>query len=130
MAETTAGDVSRHQRLRIAFIMPAIAERPVGGAKTIYQYADHLVQRGHHVVVAHPQESILKDVRARLDHDPDFGPANGAGERASPSHGGETREAVYDPHPWYQSRGDVRNVVVPDLSEKWLGGPYDVVIVN
>jgi glycosyltransferase involved in cell wall biosynthesis len=90
----------------------------VGGAKTVYQYADHFAEQGHHVVVAHPRESILNER-----------PAPDRQLRASSAESVASALA-FDPHPWYESRAGVQNIVLPDLSERWLGGPYDVVVVN
>ncbi len=104
--------------------MPRVCEHPVGGAKTVYQYADYLAERGHQVVIAHPKESVLNDSPA-LDRD--LGSTGVAVEPASPIN---YAEAAPQPHPWYESRPDVRNIVVPDLSERWLGGPYDAVVIN
>lgn len=98
--------------------MPCICERPVGGAKTVYQYADYLAERGYSVVIAHPNKSILND-GAGIDRQLDIS----SGEL-------EAQTAASGPHPWYESRPDVQNIVVRDLSERWLGGPYDALVVN
>lgn len=37
--------------MRVTFVLPGFALRPVGGYKVVYQYADHLAARGHHVTV-------------------------------------------------------------------------------
>lgn len=115
--------------------MPQMAPQPVGGAKTVYTYADALSARGHEVVIAHPRESLLKAIRYRLDIDPDresrggaAGDADLAAERESYESGADGSGT--DPHPWYQSRPDVRNLIVPTLAEEHLGGPFDVTVVN
>ena len=40
--------------MRVTFILPFDGRNPVGGFKVVYEYANHLVQRGHHVTVVHP----------------------------------------------------------------------------
>lgn len=39
--------------MKIVFLLPASGERPVGGFKIVYQYADGLAARGHDVTVVH-----------------------------------------------------------------------------
>lgn len=39
--------------MRVVFILPVPADVPVGGYKVVYEYANGLVQRGHHVTVVH-----------------------------------------------------------------------------
>ncbi len=40
--------------MNITFILPFDGRRPVGGVKVVYEYANHLVDRGHHVTLIHP----------------------------------------------------------------------------
>jgi glycosyltransferase involved in cell wall biosynthesis len=40
--------------MRITFVLPFSGRRPGGGIKVIYEYANHLVELGHHVTVIHP----------------------------------------------------------------------------
>jgi glycosyltransferase involved in cell wall biosynthesis len=42
-------------RLRINFILPFYSERPIGGFKTAYEYANELAARGHEVSLIHPR---------------------------------------------------------------------------
>jgi glycosyltransferase involved in cell wall biosynthesis len=111
--------------LRIAFVMAETSPRPIGGAKTIYRYADGLAARGHRVVLVHPRASLLASVRARLDQDPDI-------RSPGPSPGDEgAGDAVPDQaHPWYHSRPEVGDLIVPTLDERWLPGTYDAVIAT
>lgn len=39
--------------MRINFILPEVSEKPVGGFKLVYQYANFFVQQGHNVAVYH-----------------------------------------------------------------------------
>jgi glycosyltransferase involved in cell wall biosynthesis len=41
-------------RLRVAFVLPRISQRPVGALKVIYEHADRLVGKGHRVTLLHP----------------------------------------------------------------------------
>lgn len=116
--------------LRIAFLMPQTAPHPIGGAKTVYTYADALAARGHEVVIAHPRESLLASLRYRLDVDPDRESRGGAPGDADLAAERQRHESLADPHPWYQSRPDVLNLVVPSLAEEHVGGPFDVTVVN
>jgi glycosyltransferase involved in cell wall biosynthesis len=110
--------------------MPQTAPHPIGGAKTIYTYADALAARGHEVVIVHPRESLLTSLRYRLDVDPDRESHGGAPADADLAAERKLSESGADPHPWYQSRPDVRNLVVPSLAEEHVGGPFDVTVVN
>jgi glycosyltransferase involved in cell wall biosynthesis len=40
--------------MKIVFLLPNYPIRPVGGFLVVYEYANHLVGRGHEVVVLHP----------------------------------------------------------------------------
>jgi glycosyltransferase involved in cell wall biosynthesis len=114
--------------LRIAFVMPEASPRPVGGAKTVYRYADELAARGHYVALVHPQESLLASVRARLDRDPEIQPLNsGSGSGDADAAG---TEAGRQPHPWYKSRPDVLDLLLPRLEERWISSHYDFVIAT
>jgi len=41
--------------MRITFLMPGYMWTPSGGYRVIYEYANRLVDRGHHVTVVHPR---------------------------------------------------------------------------
>lgn len=41
--------------MRITFLMPGYTWTPSGGFRVIYEYANRLVDRGHHVSVVHPR---------------------------------------------------------------------------
>lgn len=40
--------------MKITFILPSVARFPTGGHKVVYEYANHLSDRGHSVTVVHP----------------------------------------------------------------------------
>ena len=44
--------------MRICFLLPGYRQKPVGGFKVVYEYANRLVERGHYVTVIHPAASI------------------------------------------------------------------------
>ena len=39
--------------MKITFVLPSFAIKPIGGVRIVYQYADGLVRRGHEVTVVH-----------------------------------------------------------------------------
>ena len=41
--------------MRITFLLPGYAWFPSGGFRVVYEYANRLVSRGHHVTVVHPR---------------------------------------------------------------------------
>lgn len=43
--------------MKITFVMPFYAPKPIGGFKVIYEYANRLAARGHEVTVVHPRRS-------------------------------------------------------------------------
>jgi len=40
--------------MKITFLLPGAAPRPIGGFKVVYEYANRLVARGHMVTIVHP----------------------------------------------------------------------------
>jgi len=41
--------------MKITFVLPGYPWRPRGGTKVVYEYANHLVSRGHAVSIVHPR---------------------------------------------------------------------------
>jgi glycosyltransferase involved in cell wall biosynthesis len=41
--------------MRISFILPFYSDRPIGGFKVAYEYANELAARGHEVAIVHPR---------------------------------------------------------------------------
>jgi glycosyltransferase involved in cell wall biosynthesis len=39
--------------MKVTFVLPGYARKPIGGIRVVYNYANHLVARGHEVTVAH-----------------------------------------------------------------------------
>ena len=112
--------------LRLAFVMPDVT-RPIGGAKTIYRYADELAARGHRVALIHPRESLLASVRARLDQNPDVPVSRipPPASTASPATRSTARRI-----PGTAPGQEVLDLIVPTLHEKWIQGEYDAVIAT
>ena len=56
--------------MRIAFIMPGFSLLPIGGYRTVYRYANHLVSRGHEVVILYPDSifSCPKELKRKTWH--------------------------------------------------------------
>lgn len=54
--------------MRITFILPGYPWRPVGAFRVVYEYANHLVARGHQVTLVHPR---------RVKYEEDFWAARG-----------------------------------------------------
>jgi len=42
--------------MKITFVLPGYPWKPVGGYRVVYEYANHLVARGHDVTVVHPRQ--------------------------------------------------------------------------
>jgi glycosyltransferase involved in cell wall biosynthesis len=42
--------------VRVTFVLPCLPWGPIGGFRTAYEYANHLVAHGHEVTVLHPRE--------------------------------------------------------------------------
>lgn len=42
--------------MRVTFLVPGYVRRPSGGIRIVYEYANHLVSRGHSVCVVHPRK--------------------------------------------------------------------------
>ncbi len=43
--------------MRITFVLDGAGHKPIGGFKVVYEYANHLVARGHTVTIVHPARS-------------------------------------------------------------------------
>ena len=62
--------------MKITFILPGYPWKPMGGFRVVYEYANHLVNRGHEVTVVHPRRlpsslpstSIYKWLRRKIGY--------------------------------------------------------------
>lgn len=93
--------------MKITFILPGSSRLPVGGYKVVYEYANHLSDRGHSVTVLHP---------AMLD------PTVSLAEKAY--HGGRyalwSAMGAFGPRRWFKVRTGVRLLWVPSLRECYV----------
>jgi glycosyltransferase involved in cell wall biosynthesis len=93
--------------LRITFLLPGSGHLPTGGAKVVYEYANHFARRGHRVNVVHP---ALSDVETR--------PLQGFKRAASYIQRGVTRG--FRPEKWFPLEPAVRTLWVPTLSRNYV----------
>jgi glycosyltransferase involved in cell wall biosynthesis len=52
--------------MKIIFVLPLYRESPIGGFKVVYEYANHLVRRGHEVTVIYPWQLRASAARRSL----------------------------------------------------------------
>ena len=45
--------------LHVTFVLPGYPRRPMGGFRVVYEYANHLVARGHRVTVVHARRCVV-----------------------------------------------------------------------
>jgi glycosyltransferase involved in cell wall biosynthesis len=48
----------------VTFLLPGSGTIPTGGSKIVYEYANHLAERGWHVRIVHPRFLTLEDIDA------------------------------------------------------------------
>lgn len=103
--------------MRITFVLPFDGRNPVGGFRVVYEYASHLVKRGHDVSVVHPAglylglqkndrvvRNLLKYILFALT-------------------------GKYLPHPWFRLDRRVRCLWIPSL-KYWFVPNADVVVAT
>lgn len=95
--------------MKITFLLPLSGDRPVGGFKVAYEYANFLAANGHEVSVVHP---------ALLRTDDTF--FSRAGYRAFREYRNRKRDGNYKPDSWFKVRPDVKLLWVPSLKEKYI----------
>lgn len=101
--------------MKMVFVLPTSARFPVGGYKVVYEYANRLVERGHHITVVHPA-LLSKDAtnwersRKFLSY---FRYLNGD----------------YKPSNWFQVKPQVEMLWVPSLKACHIPGA-DVVVAT
>lgn len=82
---------------------------PAGGFKVIYQYANHLVRRGHQVSVVHPQRASWP-----------LSPPQGFYRRFR-REGGRLRDRLFKPRlHWVRIDSRVEMIFVPEVSERFI----------
>jgi len=55
-APNTTDLTERQSPMRVTFLLPGYTWVPSGGFRVVYEYANQLVSRGHHVTVLHPRQ--------------------------------------------------------------------------
>lgn len=100
--------------MKISFIMPGSTRFPVGGYKVVFEYANHLTDRGHTVTVVMP---------ALLD------PAVSLPERIY--HAGRyllwRATGLFGPQRWFRLRPEIKLQWVPSLRERYIP-PADAIV--
>ena len=104
------------KNLSITFVLPGACTAPVGGAKVVYEYANHLSRRGHRVTVIHPASlSIDMPFRAK--------------SRSALAYLYRRVTGLYRPTRWFRVDSPVRLLWVPSLSQRYVPDG-DVVIAT
>jgi L-malate glycosyltransferase len=103
--------------MKITFLLPAFAARPLGGHRIVYEYANRLSRRGHDVAVVHP-------VRIGYDH---RGTPRNALQRLRMEAGALRRRLVAPKLTWFDIEPRVRMIFVPDAQERRI--PHGDVII-
>jgi hypothetical protein len=95
--------------MQICFVMGRSGHYPCGGYKIVYEYANHLVQRGHQVTVVHPTTSYeFSSFTHRLKIYYHYL------RRLAGLDGG------YRPDAWFKMDPRVRVRWAPSLHERWI----------
>ncbi len=108
--------------MRITFVLPGLSRVPVGGYKIVYEYSNRLAARGRRIAVVHPYAPAL--MRAASGGPPAHWKER-VRQRIWP-HLRQWRSGARGPKrnsrlvPWFDVRPDVRLLLVPDLSEKFM----------
>jgi L-malate glycosyltransferase len=92
--------------MEITFVLPRYLSAPAGGFKIVYEYANHLQDRGHRVTVVHPrnaspQAGLMQEIKSLL----------------WPY---KIKWRDRKPAPWFPIRDDVRMLLVQDLREAFI----------
>jgi glycosyltransferase involved in cell wall biosynthesis len=100
------------QPLKITFLLPLAGTHPIGGFKVVYEYANFLAGRGHHVSIVHPAifridqpfatlplKSRLRTLRHFLSH---------------------KVKGTYKPSTWFTLNPAVKLLWVPSLAAKHI----------
>src|SRR5262245_35826707 len=92
--------------MQITFVLPRYLNSPAGGFKVVYEYANHLQDRGHRVSVVHPRN---------------VAPHPGL-KQAIKSYLWPYKINWQDgkPAPWFPINDGVRMLLVPDLREAFV----------
>lgn len=102
--------------MRISMLLPGSGHIPIGGFKVVYEYANHLVARGHGVTVVHPAmletdtpwfdrpKKVVRYIQRRIDKS-------------------------FLPNRWFKLDSRVKILWVPNLKEKFIPDA-DVIVAT
>lgn len=92
--------------MKITFVLPMFLERPAGGFKVVYEYANRLHSRGHRISIVHPRNLAagsgpVEAVKSRLWR-----------VKHALRHG--------RPVPWFDLDPEIESLMTPDLEETFV----------
>ena len=89
--------------MRITIILPFPATKPVGGAKIMYEYANRLYAKGHHVIVLHSIKRPYKKMKSPVWLKQFFYWARGV---ARPK--------------WFALNKEINSLIVPEITDRFV----------
>jgi glycosyltransferase involved in cell wall biosynthesis len=107
--------------LRVTFLLPLAGTHPIGGFKVVYEYANFLAGRGHHVSVVHPAIFRIDHPFASLSLRTKF--------RTLRDYLRHRLKETYKPISWFNINPAVELLWVPSLATKHIPDS-DVVIAT
>ena len=96
--------------MRVTFLLPRSGDRPIGGFKVVYEYANGLVQRGNEVTVVHAPPVLFGKLSAPCQ----IKMLAKFASRYMGFHGG------FRPNRWFSVDPRVRMVWAPSLHSRWV----------
>jgi glycosyltransferase involved in cell wall biosynthesis len=102
--------------LRITFLLPGSGHLPTGGAKVVYEYANHLSRRGHRVSVIHPGRNASASTPFQV-------------VRGAVAFVQRSATRSFRPQSWFKIEPRVRMLWVPTLSSRFIPDA-DVVLAT
>jgi glycosyltransferase involved in cell wall biosynthesis len=107
--------------LKITFLLPLAGNHPIGGFKVVYEYANFLAGRGHHVSVVHPAIFRIDQRFTRLKLRAKF--------RTLREYLRHKLKGTYKPGAWFTLDPAVKLLWVPSLAARHIPNG-DVVIAT
>jgi glycosyltransferase involved in cell wall biosynthesis len=111
-----AGANSMGGILKITFVLPGSADVPAGGFKVVYEYANHLVRKGHQIAVVHPATPLADNPWREST-------------KAGLVYYRRKVDKRYLPRKWFQLEPAVKALWVPALCERYIPDA-DVVVAT
>jgi glycosyltransferase involved in cell wall biosynthesis len=96
----------------ITFLLPLAGSHPIGGFKVVYEYANFLSARGHHVCVVHPATFRLDQPFAKLPLRSKF--------RTLRDYLRHQWKGTYKPTAWFTLNPSVKLLWVPSLAARHI----------